>query len=341
MTDGLIRSLVLIALFLGACSEKHETFLQLEQSGSTMGTTFSVSIALPSDQAASFGLEGEIIQALSRIEQSMSTYVPDSELSLFNESASIDWRSVSAELCAAVEQSLQLADLTNGAFDITVGPLVNLWGFGPDGVVQEPPAEVDLYDALEHTGHGKLDSDCVNSSLRKSDANLYVDLSAYAKGFAVDRLAEILNQNKVDNYLVEIGGEVRAHGHNSSGDSWRIAIEKPADKDRAVQAIIEVTDMAIATSGNYRNFFEYENNRYSHTIDPRTGRPVDHQLASVSVVAGQAAWADALATAMLVMGPVDGPQFAERNAISALFLVHEGPGISEIMSGDFANLISD
>lgn len=341
MTDGLIRSLVLIALFLGACGEKNETLLQLEQSGSTMGTTFSVSIALPSGQAASFGLEGEIIQALARIEQSMSTYIADSELSRFNESASTDWQSVSAELCAAIEQSLQLGDLTNGAFDITVGPLVNLWGFGPDGVIQQPPAKADLDDALKHTGYGKLDSDCANSSLRKTDASLYVDLSAYAKGFAVDRLAELLNQNRIDNYLVEIGGEIRAQGHNSGGDSWRIAIEKPADTNRSVQTIIELANKAVATSGDYRNFFEYENNRYSHTIDPRTGHPVKHQLASVSVVTGQAAWADALATAMLVMGPIEGPKFAERNTISALFLVHEASGINEIMSGDFANLVSD
>lgn len=340
MTVVPIRLLLLVALFIGACSEKHETLVQLEQSGSTMGTTFSVSIALPSDQAAAFGLEGELIQALARIEQSMSTYIADSELSLFNESASIDWQPVSAELCVAVEETLQLAELTKGAFDITIGPLVNLWGFGPDGVVQEPPPEADLNAALEHTGHGKLSSDCINSSLRKSDANLYVDLSAYAKGFAVDTLAEILNQNEVENYLVEIGGEIRTQGHNSSGDSWRIAIEKPADKDRSVQTIIEVSNMAMATSGDYRNFFEFENRRYSHTIDPRTGRPVEHQLASVSVVAEQTAWADALATALLVMGPIDGPQFAEQNAISALFLIHDGLEIGEIMSGDFANLIS-
>ncbi|MFT5500373.1 MAG: thiamine biosynthesis lipoprotein [Woeseiaceae bacterium] len=340
MTNGLIRLLVLFALFPGACSKAPEALLQLEQSGSTMGTTFSVSVVIPSDEAASFGLEDEIIQALSRIENSMSTYIPGSELSLFNASVSDDWQTVSVELCVAIEQSLQLAELTNGAFDITIGPLVNLWGFGPDGVIQEPPAESDLQDALKRTGYGKLDSDCVNSLLRKSDANLYVDLSAYAKGFAVDRLAELLEQNKFDNYLVEIGGEVRAQGHNSSGDSWRIAIEEPADNNRSVQTIINITDMAIATSGDYRNFFDFGNDRYSHTIDPRTGRPVRHQLASVSVVAGQAARADALATAMLVMGPVDGPRFAERNAISALFLVHEGSGIDEIMSGDFANLIS-
>ena len=340
MTDRLIRILVLLACSLGACSAKQDTLLQLEQSGSTMGTTFSVSIALPSDQVASFRLEDEIIQALARMEHSMSTYIPDSELSLFNATVSTDWQPVSRELCAAIEQSLLLAEFTGGTFDITVGPLVNLWGFGPDGVIHEPPAEAELKYALERTGYEKLDTDCVNSALRKSDANLHVDLSAYAKGLAVDRLAEILDQNKLDNYLVEIGGEIRAQGHNSSGDSWRIAIEKPAESDRSVQTIVNITDMAIATSGDYRNFFDFEDNRYSHTIDPRTGRPVDHQLASVSVVAGQAARADALATAMLVMGPVDGPQFAERNAISALFLVHEGSGINEIMSGDFASLTS-
>lgn len=345
MTALMLRLLALITFLLVACSQKQEALLQLEQSGATMGTTFSVTIALPPDQVASFTLEDEVEQALSRIEKTMSTYLPDSDLSLFNSSVSTEWQPVAIELCVAIERSLRLAELTGGNFDITLGPLVNLWGFGPAGVVYEPPAAKDVEHALEKTGYRKLEADCANSMLRKTDESLYVDLSAFAKGFAVDKLAELLDHQEIHNYLVEIGGEVRARGRNGSGDNWRIAIEKPADNDRTVQAIVNITDMAIATSGDYRNFFEYENKRYSHTIDPHTGRPVEHRLASVSVVAQQAARADALATALFVMGPAEGPKFAEQNAISALFLILEEPalekpGINEIFTGDFAGLIS-
>ena len=320
---------------LAACGDQRVAEYQL--SGSTMGTSFSVAVVteLVFDRQQ---LQAQIVATLENVEQRMSTYRRNSELSQFNYSSSTDWTPVSRELCEAVGDAIEIGHLTDGAFDITVGPLVNLWGFGPDDSRKEPPSAEAIDAAMLATGREYLHADCEVPAIRKDRAKLYIDLSAYAKGLAADDIAALLDSENIANYLVEIGGDLRARGHNANNAKWRIAIERPDQPGNAVEKIIHVHDLSVATSGDYRNFFEFEGRRYSHTIDPRTGRPVTHNLASVTVLGESAAFADAMATAMMVLGPEAGMALAEREGIAADLLLRDGGTITEHMSSKFKSL---
>ena len=320
---------------IAACGDQRAAEYQL--SGSTMGTRFSVAVVpeLAFDQQH---LQAQIYASLEDVEQRMSTYRSNSEVSQFNQSSSTDWMPVSRQLCDAVAEAIEFGDLTDGAFDITVGPLVNLWGFGPDDSRIEPPSAEAIEAAMSATGRKHLHADCGIPAIRKDRADLYIDLSAYAKGLAADEIAALLDNEGFANYLVEIGGDLRARGHNASKEKWRIAIEKPDQPGSAVEKIIHISNLSVATSGDYRNFFEFEGQRYSHTIDPRTGRPVTHDLASVTVLGASAAFADAMATALMVLGPEAGMAFAERERVAADLLLRDGSSITERMSTEFMSL---
>lgn len=303
-----------------------------------MGTNFSIKLVAPAAELDKEALRDDVIDMLTQINQQMSTYEADSELARFNASQATDWIDVSLPLCETVDAALQLSGRTNGAFDITVGPLVNLWGFGPGDTISEPPRDEEIAAARDRVGYHKLRADCRLPALKKDLANVHIDLSAYAKGYAVDRIAGLLDERQISDYLIEIGGELRMRGTNASGKHWAIAVEQPRDDARAVQTVLQLTDSAMATSGDYRNFFEFEGRRYSHAIDPGTGRPVTHDAAAVTVVRDTAAEADALATALLVLGPEEGLAFAEREGIAAYFLLRQGDGIDERMSSKFKEL---
>ena len=322
---------------LSGCGNQSADPATLKLEGSAMGTTYSVKVAGADIELDREQLRIDIAEQLELLERSMSTWMPDSELSLFNAAQTTDWFRVSILLCAAVSDAQSISRLTGGAFDITVGPLVNLWGFGPDGLREEPPGEDQIAELMTSVGYRRLHTDCDRPALRKDLPELYVDLSAFAKGYAVDEVADLLDAHAVENYLVEIGGELRLSGKNSSGKPWAIAIESPARAKRSVHTVVGLTRAGLATSGDYRNFFEHDGSYYSHTIDPRTGRPVSHRAASVTVLAKAAGVADAMATALLVMGPDDGMSYAESNNLSALFLLRSEDGIEERMSSRFAN----
>ena len=310
-----------------------------ELTGNALGTSFSIKIA---NQPGVIDLDGIAIQiddVIDEVDRSMSTWRPDSELTSFNNSASVDWVPVSRPLCAIVERAQELARRTGGALDVTVGPLVNLWGFGPAGSRSEPPADTEIDEAAASVGHQLLQADCAQPALRKQVPSLYVDLSAIAKGHAVDRVAELLDDADIANYLVEIGGELRARGQNARREAWAIAIETPTPDRRGVQSIVPLSGAAMATSGDYRNFFEYGGRVYSHSIDPRTARPVEHDAASVTVVAENAEYADSLATALLVLGPDEGLTFADTDDIAALFLLRRGDGFASLASRSFESIV--
>lgn len=300
-----------------------------------MGTTFNVTVIDPDASYATAELQMQIEGLLAAIDARMSTYRPDSELSQLNSSNTTDWIPVSRELCDVVASALIVSDLSNGAFDITVGPLVNLWGFGPDGIVNTPPSDADVDALRASVGYQNLQTDCAAPAIRKDKPGIYVDLSAYAKGYAVDQTASLLDARNVANYLVEIGGELRSRGLNARGEDWAIGIEKPDYGGRSVQSVFELSDIAVATSGDYRNFFESSGKVYSHTIDPRTGYPVEHNGASVTVVAESAAFADAMATALLVLGPDAGIELAQREGIAAFFQLREEGAIVEFTTERF------
>lgn len=322
---------------LTACGDRGPAEYQL--SGPTMGTRFNVTVVVDGDVDLE-SLRNKIQTTLDDADRQMSTYRDDSELAGFNRSMSTDWVTVSNELCEAVHLALELGKMTSGAFDVTVGPLVDLWGFGPDGSVSTPPADDDIELAMKNTGLEFLQADCANTAIRKAKAGIRIDLSGYGKGRAADDIGFLLGEHGIVNFLVEIGGDLRAQGQNVKGQPWRIAIEKPDSRGRSVERIIRVDNTAVATSGDYRNFIEYDGQRYSHTIDPRTGRPVTHNLASVTVVFNNGPFADAYATALMVLGPDAGMALAERLHIAAYFLVRDGDSLADRMSPAFTMLIN-
>ena len=327
--------LLLPVLALSACGEDRS---QLELTGQAMGTTFNVVLVEPPETLVTDTLESELIAELQTVDLLASTWRDDSELTAFNLDLSIDWIPVSKDFCALLESALEVSEATGGAFDLTIGPLINLWGFGPDGQIVEPPSIADIAAAQRRVGFDLLEADCTERLVRKDVADLFVDLSGWAKGYAVDQLAELLDARGIENYLVEIGGELRVKGRNREGEKWAIGIEAPSTSARVPQAILHVTDTSVATSGDYRNYFEHEGQRFSHTIDARTGRPVAHDLAAVTVVNASTAYADAMATALLVLGPDDGPELARELDIAGYFLVRNQTEISEITTPGFDRL---
>lgn len=328
-------AVLIVALALVACGGDGG---QVEITGSTMGTQYSVKLPRLQDGHDAAKLQESIDTLLDAANAQMSTYMYDSEVSLFNASRSVDWQTVSSDFCTVIETSQAISAATDGAFDITVGPLVNLWGFGPGEMVDEPPSADAITALLEVTGHENLHTNCAQPAIRKDVAGLMVDLSAIGKGFAADRVGLLLASIGYADFLVEVGGELSIRGNNAKGEPWAIGIEAPLANQRRPHTVVHLTDTGMATSGDYRNFFEADGKIYSHTIDTRTGRPVTHTLASVTVVDELATRADALATALLVMGPEEGMAFAEREDLAVLMLIRTNGGIEERQTAAFANL---
>ena len=325
----------LALLALAACDS---SLPQLDLDGSALGTSFVVSIVEPPGDLDAEQLRNDVVAVLQRIDELASTWRDDSELTVFNADQSIDWIPVSDEFCVLLERSQEVSKVTDGAFDLTIGPLVNLWGFGPEGQIVTPPSADDIEAAQRRVGFDKLETDCDERLVRKDEPDLYVDLSGWAKGHAVDQLAEMLNQKGFENYLVEVGGELRVKGLNRESSKWAIGIEAPSTSERVPHAVVNVTNTSVATSGDYRNYFEHQGQRFSHTIDARTGRPVRHNLAAVTVIDASAAYADAMATALLVLGPDAGPALAEKLHVAAYFLVRDQTDIREITTTEFDTL---
>lgn len=307
--------------------------------GLTMGTSYHVKAALPEDLKNSYDEVALIIKSeLDDIEAKMSTYRSDSELSLFNALPVESQYTLSQSTFEVLTEALYLSDISEGAFDVTVGPLVNLWGFGPGQKDDAVPDKADLAEAFTRVGYAKLQ---LNSSTRqlKKTGKVFVDLSSIAKGYAVDRVIETLGKRGISSALVEVGGEIRSSGVKPDGSDWRIAIETPLAGERSIQRIISVTDIAMATSGDYRNYFEVDGRRFSHTIDPNTGYPIDHSLASVTVLAKSCMKADGLATTLMVLGPIKGLAFAENYNLSAFFIIKTPAGFEEVASQAFNQFI--
>lgn len=299
----------------------------IELHGQTMGTTFNVVLIDPPAGTTLENLKDRIEAKLEQVEDLASTYRIRSELAQFNLNASTEWIAVSLEFCSLISNALLVSQDTGGAFDITVGPLVNLWGFGPRGGGDQPPADGDIDVARQQVGYTNLDTDCSQPAVRKSFANIVIDLSGWAKGYAVDQLALILDTAGLKNFLVEIGGEVKVKGLNAEKRKFAIAIEIPSNQRGKQYSVIRLSDTGAATSGDYRNFFEFEGTRYSHTIDPGTGRPISHNLTAVTVVHESTAYADAIATALLVLGPEEGMYLANKLHLAAYFAVLTPTGI--------------
>jgi thiamine biosynthesis lipoprotein len=310
-------------------------------SGATMGTTYSVKLLEMPDGMTPEALRTEIDDILVQVNRRMSTYDPQSELSRFNGNETTDWVRISPELLAVIREALKISRLTDGAFDVTVGPLVNIWGFGPEMKEDQVPSERAINQTLARVGHERIHLRDTPPGLKKERGDIYIDLSAIAKGYGVDQVADYLDSLGSANYLVEIGGELRGKGHNPKGTPWRIAIEKPLPGERSIERIVEIEDGGIATSGDYRNFFVQDGQRYSHALNPHTGWPVRHELASVTVIDETAMAADAMATALMVMGPKAGFELAETQGLAALFIVIDDDEFQENGTSEMRQYLID
>jgi len=301
---------------------------ELAITGPTMGTTFNVKVVTDDlTETHRERLTQLVRDVLDGVDEHMSTYRPESEIEEFNRGDTQPF-AASQDLLEVVAEAQRVARLTGGAFDITVGPLVEIWGFGPSGVT-ETPSDEKLQELMGVTGYQQLELDIEGGTMSKAREDCRIDLSAIAKGFAVDLVAAILDREPYSDYMVEVGGEVRTCGRSGAGEVWRIGIERPDARERLVHDAIPLADLSLATSGDYRNFVVRDGVRISHTIDPRTGRPISHNLASVSVIHASCMTADALATALEVLGPDEGFALAERQDIPALFLIRVRDGAFE------------
>ncbi|MDO5581533.1 MAG: FAD:protein FMN transferase [Planctomycetia bacterium] len=319
------------------------SFAALSVQGKTMGTVWSARV-FSGDLSWNEDRIRKIIQdTLDHVDRLMSTYKEDSELSRFNQWKSTEWFPVSPEMLFVLDRALEISKKSEGAFDITVGPVVNLWKFGPDKQpLAEIPSEETIQAILRKVGYQKLEIRREDPpAVRKTEPDLYVDLSAIAKGYAVDQATEALKKEKITDFMVEVGGEIRCAGQKSlsppqKGRSpWILGIEEPriagSDRDVVLYRTLPLSDRSLATSGDYRNYRKIGKNRFSHLIDPRTGRPVEFlsenekegdkkRLGSVSVVLDSCTDADAWATAFFVLGPERGVEIADKYGIPVLFL---------------------
>ncbi len=305
-------------------------------SGQTMGTYYTIKVlwnpALAEEDERR--IKNAIQEQLDLVNQRMSTYRADSELSRFNRFDSTEPFEITKPTLDVFTLAQDVSKVTGGAFDITVGPLVNAWGFGPDPPTlssrqnhESTISEEQIQRLRSRVGYQHLHIDRDAFTVRKDVPEMYCDLSGIAKGYGVDRVFQALSGLGLDSFMIEVGGEIRTKG-TKAGRPWRIAIEKPSESTRVIHEVLNFPKqgLALATSGDYRNYYEANGKRYSHTIDPRTGRPVEHNLASVSVLASTCTAADAYATALNVMGPDRGLEFARDHNLAAMFITRTGAG---------------
>lgn len=308
-------------------------------SGQTMGTRYNVKISGYLSRSASNRLQQQIDDTLENISRQMSTWEPDSEITLFNESAASDPFPVSLEFAAVVTRALEFSDSTSGAFDPTLQPLLNLWGFGSEGDRKKVPTEEEIDQVWAYTGAELVWLEDT-TNLWKEVPEVQLDLGAIAKGYGTDTIGRLLDASGFDNWFVEIGGEVAVHGLNDKGRPWSIGIQYPASlaPENNFQGILYVTNGAVATSGDYRNFIEQDGELYTHIIDPWTGQAILTNTASVTVFAPDCLDADAAATALFVLGAEEGLVWVEEHPeAEALFLLRNPDGaIEERLSSGFA-----
>lgn len=330
----LVLAICLLALY--ACSDHSR---EIKLAGATMGTTWHVTAIAPAGGDLDAGvLQSGIEERLEAVNASMSTYRRDSEISRFNRAPVEEWFQVSPDFYLVLSAAMAIGWESRGAYDVTVGPLVNLWGFGPDGSVSVAPDPEAIRETLERVGQDKLRVDGEGYRVRKL-ADLYLDFSSIAKGFAVDEVARWLAGEGIEDFLVEVGGEMRVSGLSGRGDPWRIGIERPEAGVMAVERTVRLQNVAVATSGDYRNYFEVEGRRYSHSIDPRTGYPVAHELVSVTVVHPSSMHADAWATALTVMGAEQAWAVAQAAELAVYFIQRSGDGFSSRHTDAFARYL--
>lgn len=334
IATSLLRPVIAVACaaVLAGCqySDPLETF-----SGPTMGSTYSIKYVRSSGVADAPSLQSGVERILAELDAQVSTWRDDSLVEAFNRAPAGTCMAMPADVLEMVRVGEGLSLQSNGAFDLTLEPLLNLWGFGPRSRSEQVPDAEAIAAVLAQTGQRHLHIDA--GQLCK-DIDLQLDFNSIAAGHAVDLIASWLEQQGVSSYLVEATGELKARGRKPDGSPWRIAIEAPLDDQRVAQKVLALDGYGVSTSGDYRNYFEEDGRRYSHTLDPRSGQPISHRLAAVTVLHRSTLLADGLSTLLMVLGPEEGADWAERQGIAAFFVTREGDGFVSHATSAFAAL---
>ena len=311
--------IVLVLAALSGCGQSVERF-----GGPTMGSSYAVQFVPAGKSPDAAKLKAEVDTILASLDEQFSTYRADSVASRFNALPAGACLGLPADMLTLWRYGEQLSQQSGGAFDLTVEPLMNLWGFGPQSRSERVPEAAALERERARVGHQHLR---LNGDQLCKEVDAQLDFDSVVAGYAVDRVSARLAELGLTDYLVEITGELKAVGHKPDGKPWRIALEVPSsERERQVERSVALDGIGLSTSGDYRNYFEEGGQRYSHTFDPRTGTPVRHALASVTVADAQALHADGLSTLLMVLGPEEGYTFAERNGLAAFFIVRQGEG---------------
>lgn len=303
--------------------------------GPTMGSRYSIQYVAVAGTPARVAVQHQVDDLLAEIDRDFSTYRGDSAVSRFNAASAGACLEMPGPVLHLVRVGEALSRASDGAFDLTVGPLLDLWGFGPQSRGERVPSQEERVAVARRVGYPHLRID--GKTLCK-DAATQLDFNAIAAGYTVDRMAARFEALGIHDYLVEITGELKASGRRPDGGPWRVAIEAPRSDRREAERVLALAGYGVSTSGDYRHYFERDGQRYSHTLDPRSGAPIAHGLASVTVVDRSALQADGLSTLLMVLGPEQGLAFAERQGIAALFVSHRGEGFVQRASTAFEAL---
>ncbi len=308
-------------------------------SGPTMGSTYTIKYVFNASTPAADAVGVEVQSILDEVDRQMSTYRLDSDIARFNQSPANSCMQMPQPVLDLAQYGYELSRSSDGAFDLTLAPLLNLWGFGPQARAKHVPSAADIAKAKEQIGYQHVR--VVGDQLCK-DADVQVEFNSIAAGYTVDRISERFAQLNIDSYMIEVTGELIAKGHKPDGSPWRIALEQPlGDGQRVIQRVLEIDGYGVNTSGDYRNYFEENGVRFSHTIDPQVGAPISHRLASVTVVDPSALHADGLGTVLLVLGPERGLAFAEERKIAAFFVMRDSEGFTTQVSSEFSRMFPE
>jgi thiamine biosynthesis lipoprotein len=331
----LVNALVSVLISLAGCSQG-DTLERI--SGPTMGSSFTVQYVRTAQGPTPERVRQEVQGVLEGIDKRFSTYRSDSLTETFNRLPANSCQRMPAEVLELVRVGEQLSQQSEGAFDLTVEPLLDLWGFGPQSRQEKVPDAQALASTRQRVGYGHLR--IVGEQLCK-DAAVQIDFNSIAAGHAVDLLVERLEALGVADLLVEVTGELKALGRKPDGSHWKVALELPRDDRQIAQQIVVVDGYGVSTSGDYRNYFEENGQRYSHTFDARQGKPVQHELAAVTVFDRSALMADGYSTLLLILGPQQGWDFALKHEIAALFVTRVGDGFVSRSTPAFARVIKN
>ncbi len=323
------RYTALAALALSGCQQPAETQL----AGSIQGTTYHIKVVLDGVPATPEQIKADVEETFRWVDEKMSNWRDDSEISRINRQKTTEWLSVSPAIGQVLAVAMDIHHRTQGCYDLTVKPIFDLWGFSKHSEKIPEPAEIAR--VLKHVGMDKLELDTEHNRLRKLDPELQISLDSIAQGYTVAVVAQVLEGRGIQNYLAEIGGEMKVKGKKANGNPWRVAVEKPTPLAQEVQRVLDIHEeqgTAVMTAGTYRNFFEEKGKTYSHILDPRTGSPVTHGLLSVTILHEDPTVADAWDTALLCVGEAEGKNIAESAHLKALFIYRDGDQLKEWLS---------